>query len=313
MKVWILDAPQTKLRLADVAVPLPGTGQVLVETRATGLCHSDVGYMEGVIPYSMDLPIILGHEPSGVIAALGEGVAGWQVGDAVVAAVVHTDAPGVTHDGAFAQYYLVNAAQLVKLPVGLDWGQAAAATDAGVTSYTGVVIDGDVKVGDRVGIVGLGGLGMTGARIAVIRGATVYGADPKEDIWTAALEQGVEKVFKDVSEFEGLDLDVIVDFAGFGTTTAGAVKAIKKGGRVVVVGLGAIESTINTIDLVSKSVTLRGSTPLGQPAHLQEVIAMVSSGQLTILATQITFDDIPDGLERLKRGEVRGRLYATPP
>lgn len=310
MKAWILDAPHTPLRLADVAIPTPGPGQVLVEVRATGLCHSDVGYMKGVIPYSTELPIILGHEPSGVIAALGDEVTGWQVGDAVVAAVVHTDAPGVTHDGAFAQYYLVTAAQLVKLPAGIDWGQAAAATDAGVTSYTGVVIDGGVRAGDRVGIVGLGGLGMTGARIAVIRGATVYGADPKEDIWATALEQGVEEVFEDVSEFQGLDLDVIVDFAGFGATTAGAIKAVKKDGRVVVVGLGAIESTINTIDLVSKSVTLKGSTPRGQPAHLQEVIAMVSSGQLTILATR--FDDIPDGLERLQRGEVRGRLYATP-
>lgn len=188
MKVCILGAPNPKLRLADVAVPLPGAGQVLVETRATGLCHSDVGFVEGILPYSMDLPIIPGHEPSGVIAALGAGVAGWQLGDAVVAAVVHTDAPGVTHDGAFAQYYLVNAAQLVKLPVGIDWAQAAAATDAGVTSWPGVVIDGDMKAGDRVGIVGLGGLGMTGARIAVIRGATVHGADPKEGIWATPAE-----------------------------------------------------------------------------------------------------------------------------
>jgi len=313
MKAWILDQPHQPLRLADVEVPTPGPGQALVKVRGTGLCQSDVSFIDGVLPMYGPLPIILGHEPAGTIAALGEGVSGWQVGDAVAAANTASDCPGATSDGAFSEYFLVTAARLVKLPHGMDWGQAAAATDAGITSYTGVVVDGQVKAGDRVGIVGLGGLGMTGARIAVIKGATVYGVSRRESVWATAREQGVEKVVKDVSELEGMDLDVIVDFAGFSTTTAGALKAVRHGGRVSVVGLGTKECTFEYVDLVVRRISVHGSSPLGETDHLHDVISMIRSGDLTIRASEVSFDDIPDGLDRLRRGDVIGRLYATLP
>lgn len=310
MKAWVLDEVHGSLREADVPTPTPGPGQVLVKVKASGLCHSDVGYMEGVIPITIPLPVILGHEASGVIAELGEGVTDWAVGDAVASAISGDDAPGVTRDGAYADYIIVTASKLVRLPEGMDWAQAAAATDAGVTSYTGVVVYGEVKAGDRVGIVGLGGLGMTGARIAVVKGATVFGVEPRESVWADALANGVEKVFSDVSELEGLDLDVIVDFAGFGTTTAGAIKVVKPRGRVVLIGLGRAEVTFNSIDLVGRAVELRGATPVGDPAHLQAVIDMVGAGELSVKAESIDFASIPDGIGRLHRGEVNGRLVA---
>jgi propanol-preferring alcohol dehydrogenase len=311
MKAWVLDEVQGSLRRADVPAPTLAAGQVLVKVRASGLCHSDVGYMEGVIPLRIPLPVILGHEASGTIEALGDGVTGWAVGDAVASAISGDDAPGVSRDGAYAEYIVVNADKLVRLPQGMDWAQAAAATDAGVTSYTGVIVYGEIKAGDRVGIVGLGGLGMTGARITVVKGATVYGVEPREALWERARDVGLTDVFADVSELEGLDLDVIVDFAGFSTTTAGAIRAVKPRGRVVLVGLGKAEVTFKATDLVSKAVELRGATPVGDPAHLQAVIDMVSAGDLSVKAEIIGFNDIPDGLGRLQRGEVNGRLVAV--
>lgn len=310
MKAWLLDEVHGALRHDDVTTPTPGPGQVLVKVKASGLCHSDVGYMEGVIPITIPLPVILGHEASGTIEALGEGVTAWSIGDAVASAISPDDAPGVSRDGAYAEYIIVNESKLIRLPDGMDWAQAAAATDAGLTSYTGVVVYGEVKEGDRVGIVGLGGLGMTGARIAVIKGATVYGVEPRTEIWDNALAKGVTQVFSDVSELEGLDLDTIIDFAGFGTTTSGAIRAVKTRGRVVLIGLGRPEVTFNSIDLVGRAIELRGATVAGVPAHLQDVIDMVSSGELSVKAESIPFDQIPEGLERLKRGEVNGRLVA---
>ncbi|WP_431278345.1 alcohol dehydrogenase catalytic domain-containing protein [Leifsonia poae] len=311
MKAWVLDEVHGSLRKADVAKPTPGAGQVLVKVKASGLCHSDVGYMEGVIPLAIPLPVILGHEASGIIEVVGEGVEGWNVGDAVASAISGDDSPGVTRDGAYAEYIIVNASKLVRLPDGMDWAQAAAATDAGVTSYTGVIVFGQIKAGDRVGIVGLGGLGMTGARIAVVAGATVYGVEPREALWERANEIGVTEVVADVSELEGRDLDVIVDFAGFGTTTAGAIRAVKFGGRVVLIGLGKAEVTFNSIDLVGRAIDLQGGTPVGDPAHLQAVSDMVAAGDLAVKAEVIDFDAIPDGLARLQRGEVNGRLVAS--
>lgn len=311
MRAWVLDEVHGDLRKAEVVTPVPGEGQVLVQVKASGLCHSDVGYMEGVIPLTIALPGILGHEASGTIAALGPGVQGWNVGDAVASAISPGDAPGVSRDGAYAEYIIVTAAKLVRLPAGMDWAQAAAATDAGLTSYTGVVVYGQVKAGDRVGIVGLGGLGMTGARIAVVQGATVYGVEPREALWEDARAHGLTDVVADVSALEGMDLDVVIDFAGFGTTTAGAIRAVKTRGRVVLVGLGRSEWTLNSIDLVSRAIDLQGATVAGDPDHLQGVLDLIASGQLGVRTEAIGFDDIPDGLARLQRGEVNGRLVAV--
>lgn len=313
MQAWILDEVHGDLRLDEVPLPTPGPGQALVKVRGTGLCHSDVGFIEGVIPLQQQLPVILGHEAAGTVTAVGEGVTEVAVGDAVAPAIPGHDAPGVTHDGAYAEYFLVTAALLAKLPEGTDWGQAAAATDAGVTSYTGVIVHGGVKAGDKVGIVGLGGLGLTGARIAVISGATVFGVEPRQGVWEAAKAEGVQRVVADISELEGEDLDVVIDFAGFGSTTAGALRAVTYGGTVVQVGLGAAETTYKAYDLVSRAITLRGSTPQGKPEHVEAVLEMIGSGELTIRATEIGFEDIPDGIGRLQRGEVSGRLYATMP
>lgn len=310
MKAWLLDEVDGDLREAEVPRPTPGPGQVLVEVVASGLCHSDVGYMEGVIPLTIPLPAILGHEVSGRIAELGEGVTDWSIGDAVVSAISPEDAPGVSRDGAYAEYVLITADRLVRLPEGMDWSQAAAATDAGLTSYTGVVVYGKVQLGDRVGIVGLGGLGMTGAQIAVAKGATVVGVEPREALWETARSFGVSEVVADVAELEGRDLDVIIDFAGFGTTTSGAIRAVKTRGRVVLVGLGRSEWTLNSIDLVSRAVDLQGATVAGVPEHLEEVIELMGDGRVVVKAEEIGFAEIPDGLERLRRGEVNGRLVA---
>jgi propanol-preferring alcohol dehydrogenase len=310
VKAWILETVNGKLREADIPVPVPGDDQVLVRVKAVGLCHSDVGYMEGTIPLNMPLPVILGHEATGIIEAVGSKVTGWQVGDAVVGAISLNDAPGVSRDGAFAEYIVITASRLVRVPDGLDWLQAAVATDAGNTSYHGVVVAGGVEAGDRVGIIGLGGLGMVGAQIAAARGATVYGAEPRQALWDQGREKGLVRVFADVTDFQGLDLDVIIDFAGFGSTTAGAIRAIKAGGRVVLVGVGVMEWTLNSVDLVSRSITLQGATIDGNPEDLREVLEMFAGGAVTIRAEAIGFADIAEGLRRLQRGEVDGRLVA---
>ncbi|MCR2826447.1 alcohol dehydrogenase catalytic domain-containing protein [Microbacterium sp. zg.Y909] len=311
MKAWLLDEVRAELRLDEVPPPEPGPGQVLVRVKASGLCHSDVAYIEGIFPFQIPFPVILGHEAAGVIEGVGEGVTGWQIGDRVAAVATASDAPGITRDGAYSEFILLTADALVKVPEGVDWAQAAAATDAGNTAYAGVVVMGEVKPGDRVGIVGLGGLGLTGAGIALAKGASVIAVEPREEVWDTARSLGITDLVKDVSELEGMDLDLVVDFAGFSTTTAGALKAVKFRGRVVLVGLGTPEVTFSAMDLIQRAADLRGATPTGDPAHLADVISMIDSGALTIAAEAITFDEIPEGLKRLAHGGVTGRLVAV--
>ncbi|OBG36749.1 hypothetical protein A5672_19350 [Mycobacterium alsense] len=310
MKAWLLTAANEPLRRIEREDPRPGPGQAVVHVRAAGICHSDVGFLDGTLtPMLARLPLVPGHELAGVVAEVGPGVVDLRVGDRV-AAFVGGQAPGWSIDGGFADKFVGDAAGLMKLPDAVDFVQAATATDAGQTAYGAVMGAGKLRAGERVGVVGLGGLGLTGARIAVLAGAQVYAADPKRDTWGLAKQRGVLETVADAGDLAAFDPDMIVDFAGFGTTTARAIGAVRPGGRVIQVGLGRNEATISTAELVLKAVTLRGARG-GRPVDFLAVIDLIASGALSILTSTTTFEDIPAAIERLESGEVIGRIVAV--
>ncbi|MGI5218913.1 alcohol dehydrogenase catalytic domain-containing protein [Nocardia sp. CA-290969] len=312
MKAWQLTAVGEPLRLIERDDPRPGPGQVVIDVRAAGICHSDVGFADGTLtPMLPGLPMILGHEVAGVVADIGPDVTTVHPGDRVVIAGPEDFAPGWAVDGGFADKCLARADGLLTVPDNVGFAQAATATDAGQTAYGAVMGAGELRKGQRVGIVGLGGLGMTGARIAVIEGAEVYAADPKPGTWAPAKDRGVLEVVDDVQKLGAYNLDLIVDFAGFGTTTAGAINAVRPGGLVVQVGLGVLEATISTAALVVKPATLRGSRG-GRPGDTDAVLRHMATGALEIQTNTIGFDDIPHAIERLATGDVIGRFVAVP-
>ncbi len=197
----------------------------------------------------------------------------------------------------------------MKLPDEVDFVLGAAGTDAGMTSHAAIITQGGVKAGDKVGIIGLGGLGQIGARIAVLAGAEVYAAEIDERVWPLAEEIGITKVSRDISDFPDVTFDVIVDFAGFDKTTADAVDIIRRDGTVVVVGMGKLNSTISTKSLILNQCRLVGSNG-GTKEDVAGVYNYFATGQLTPIITTIGFDDIPQGLEKLHNGEIVGRLVA---
>lgn len=313
MKAWLFTGAHQPFQLIECETPRPGPGEVVLQVRASGLCHSDVGRMDGTLTPFMPKkpPIILGHEVAGVVSEVGPGVTEYATGDRVVASGTQEFCPGRNVDGGYATHCLLPTRCLIRLPDAVSFVQGAAATDAGQTSHHAIIVTGELRPGQRVGIVGLGGLGMTGARIAVLNGAEVYGAEPRKAAWAAARDQGVRVVVEDVLELAQFEPHLIVDFAGFGDTTAGAISAVRRGGLVVQVGLGRTHATICTFELIGKGITLRGSGG-GQPRDTTAVLGYMQKGDLTIEATTIGFDDIPEGLKRLERGGLVGRLVATP-
>jgi len=325
MKAWQYPGTGETFELNEVPVPVPGPGEVLVDVRAAGLCHSDITLMTEPMQRAAlgKTPITLGHEIAGVVAAVGDGVTGWQIGDRVgvcptaSAAPPGTDgpgaaevSPGIGHDGGFAEKYVGPAHDLVRIPDAVDITLGAVATDAGMTAYHAIVVRGGLQSGMKVGVIGLGGLGQIGARIAVVKGAEVHVAEPKSGTWPLAKSLGVVSCVSDVSEWAGAGFDLIVDYAGFGTTTAGALKAVKFGGTVVQVGLAVTsEVSIDTLDLVVNQVNLLGSIG-GTKADIEDLYELMATGELVPHVTEISFDDIPTGIEDLKRGKVTGRLVA---
>ena len=311
MKAWLFTGAHQPFQLIERETPRPGPDEVVIKVSAAGLCHSDVGRMGGTLTPFLPKkpPIILGHEIAGVVIDIGADVRDYKIGDRVVASGTTDYCPGWSADGGYATHCLLPTHCLIKLPDAVSFVQGAAATDAGQTSHSALMKAGELRPGQRCGIVGLGGLGMTAARLAVIHGAEVYAAEPRKEAWPAAKQRGVIKVVENVLELKPLELDVIVDFAGFGDTTAGAISAVRRGGLVVQVGLGRTQAMISTAELIGKGITLRGSGG-GRPHDTAAVLGHMQTGKLTIEATTISFDEIPEGLKRLERGGVVGRIVA---
>lgn len=318
MKAWQFTGTNEPLVAADLPVPTAGPGEVVLKMRAAGICHSDVGVLDdpGWMGMLAKTPITIGHENAGEVIELGQGVSDVQVGDrvGVCPTVPESDkgAPGYGFDGGFAEYMVVDAVTLVPIPDALSYAQGAAATDAGMTAHAAVVTNGGVKAGDVVGIIGFGGLGQIGARVAHLSGATVYVAEINEAVWDLARENGAYAVATSIKDFEDVVFDVIIDFAGFGETTADAVDVIRRDGTVVLVGMGKLESLINTRSLILNQCNLKGSNG-GTKADIAGVYEFMATGQLDPKLTEISFDDIPEGIDRLRDGKVEGRLVAVMP
>lgn len=310
MKAWQFTEVDVPLTLNDVEVAVPAPDEIVVDVKAAGLCHSDVGFIDGTLTGLLPFrPITLGHEIAGVVAAIGSDVTEFAVGQKVVIPAA-IEGPGTSKNGGFAEQVVVLERLVVALPDGVPFDQAAAATDAGLTSYHAVVIQGGVTEGTKVGIIGLGGLGSLGAQTALAVGAEVYVAEKNEQVHDFARSLGVADVASDITEFAGLGLDVVVDFAGFGTTTDGAIHAVRRGGRVVQVGLGRARGDLDLQTLTLNEVELVGSQA-GTKEDCAAVLELIAAGRIESRITRIPFEEIGDGIGRLERGEVIGRLVAT--
>jgi propanol-preferring alcohol dehydrogenase len=311
MKAWQFTEVDAPLTLTEVETPTPAPDEIVVHVRAAGLCHSDVGFIDGTLtPLLPFRPITLGHEIAGVVSAVGSNVRDFSVGQRVGIPATIQDGPGTEKNGGFAEEVAVLAKLVVPLPDHVPFDQAAAATDAGLTSYHAVRVQGQVKAGDKVGIIGLGGLGSLGAQTALALGATVFVAETNEKVHEYARSLGVTAVSTDIRDFADEQLDVIVDFAGFGTTTDGAIKTLRRGGRIVQVGLARATATLDLQTLTLNEIELVGSQA-GTKQDLVEVLELVEAGKLTSRITEIAFDEIGEGIGRLERGEVIGRLVAV--
>lgn len=315
MKGWLFTKTGVEPRLIEKEDPKVRPGEVIIDVKAAGLCHSDVAALEdpGWMPLIPAAPVIFGHECAGIISEVGEGVTNLKVGDRVGVCPMHPEtgeAIGYYRDGGYATKLLVPACQCVPLPEEVSYVQGAAATDAGMTSYHALFVEGKAKAGMKVGIVGIGGLGQFAARMAVIAGCEVYATDVSPEARELAREIGCKKVYESVLEMKDDAPELIVDYAGFGKTTADALEAVAFKGTVVIVGMGILESTVSTYLMITKQLTLKGSNG-GTPKDIKGVYDIFKTGKLNPQLSKISFEEIDEGLKKLKSGDVKGRLVAV--
>jgi D-arabinose 1-dehydrogenase-like Zn-dependent alcohol dehydrogenase len=333
------DAPEV-LRLDEVDTPEPGPGEVLVRVRACGVCASDLHVVQGTTPHGGALPQILGHEPSGEVAAVGDGVEGWLAGDRVALLMARPcgrcgtcsvgrenlceqlTVPGIDTDGAFADHVLADPRYLVPVPSTVPFEQAAILTDAVATPYHALKRGG---IGDGVtaAVFGLGGLGMHAVQLARLAGASVIGVDVDAVNLARALEWGADEVVdasdgqaaRRIRELTGGGVDRAFEFVGDPGTIDQALKSCRPGGRATIVGLTPARMQLMPAALfVAGELELVGSFG-STPQDLNELIDLVDAGRLD-LSRSIThrFDlaGVPDALAMLEsRAEHPIRMVAV--
>lgn len=317
MQAWRFHGTNKEMTLEDVERPTAGPGEVLVEVKAAGLCHSDVSALddENWMHFFWNIPHTLGHENAGVVVEAGEGMEEW-MGKRVGLSPVMPDGDAIGYgnwEGGYGPYVRATEANLVPLPDGVSFENAAVATDAGLTSYHAMVAVGGCTMGSegmKVGVIGLGGLGFMGARVAVLHGAEVYAAEISDKREAIAEKIGLAGVSTSILDFKDKELDLIVDYAGFGTTTAEAIEAVKEGGTVVQVGLGRSEATISTQTMVLKQVRFLGSKS-GTKEDLAAIYELMDGDKCNPPKEIIAPAEIPAGLDRLRQGGVDKRLVAV--
>lgn len=314
MKGWQFVGTNEPLELVEKEDPTIEAGKVIIDTKAAGICHSDVGVLRdpGWMALLGELPIIMGHEVAGVISEVGEGVTDFKVGDPVAICPTGPSghAPGYAYDGGFGTKVLVSADDLVRIPEGVSFEEAAAGTDAGMTSYHAAFNKGGIKEGMTVGMIGIGGLGQIALEVAVAKGIKVYAVDTSPEARELALKLGAADAFENIKDLTEFKPEVIIDYAGFGVTTSDAVEAIGFKGKVVLVGMGRLETTLNVTSMITKKVTLVGSNG-GTKQDIEEIYELIAAGKVKPKLTKITFDEIPEGIQRLEDRKVVGRLVAN--
>ncbi len=264
MKAWVLKTPapvdSRPLELSEVPTPVPTDDEILVRVSACGICRTDLHVVEGELPIRRS-PIIPGHQVVGRIAALGDSTAGFEVGQRVGVAWLNRtcgvcrfcradrenlcDRPeftGWTVDGGFAEYTVAPAAFTYSLPKDLDDAQAAPLLCAGIIGYRALRLTelGERKsgwTGARLGIYGFGAAGHIGIQLARARGAEVYvSTRDRERHQALALELGAAWVGGPVDE-PPVRLDAAIIFAPAGELIPVALRALDKGGTLVLGGI----------------------------------------------------------------------------
>ncbi len=257
MKACLLSAPaaiETKpLKYADVAVPQPKSGEVLVRVRSCGVCRTDLHVIEGELPPRKS-PVIPGHQVVGVIEKRGEGTKRFAVGGRVGIAWLHQtdgtcdycrsgaenlcDHPtftGYSVDGGYAEYVVAPEAFMYAIPDGFPDEQAAPLLCAGIIGFRSLRLSG-IKAGGRLGFYGFGAAAHVAIQVALHWGAEVYASTRDARHQKLALELGATWAGGTFDE-PPKKLDAAIVFAPAGEIVPAALKALKKGAVLVLGGI----------------------------------------------------------------------------
>ncbi len=327
MKAAIVPSANSPWVLKEVPTPEPGPGQVLIKIRASGLCYTDVHQTHGGIAGAF--PRTLGHEPVGEIAAVGAGVRTRKIGDRVGVAWVQSSCgrcewclrgkpmfcaeslgTSVQLSGGHAEYMLAFADATTPLPEGLSFEQAAPIFCAGYTVWSGLRWA-QPQPGERVAVVGIGGLGHLALQYAKSAGFHTIAVSHSPDKDQLIRSLGADEIVRDGAGLGWVGgADVVLATSNSMDATADAIQGLRPDGRLVVMGVEAKPLTISPFDLLMKRIKIIGSQQNGRE-YLYEALAIAASGKVRVVTETYRLDEIGKAYERVEKGKVRFRAVVT--
>jgi len=327
-----------QVEVRNLPEPEPGPGQVLVKIEVSGLCTTDRDLITGHTLMA-EFPRILGHQAAGKVQSLGAGVTDFNTGDRVVSTidVVCGDCPycrrgrsnlckklkriGFERDGSHAEYVVVPQANLVHLPETIPFDQGSILADAVASMYHALIIRAQMKAGDKVVMLGIGGVGIQGVQLARLSGADVLVTSRQPERLRGATDQGADRAVnpehedvlqavKDFTDDEGAD--IVVDAIGLENTIQMGVDMARPGGKIIVFGniQESFSARFSDIFMPEKDI-------LGSRANTKEdlvaVTDLVAKGKITPLVSQhFPLSDFHKAIAEIDKNTLVGRAVIIP-
>jgi alcohol dehydrogenase, propanol-preferring len=338
MKAAVLHEFKKALSLEQVDPPKLEAGDVLIEVEACGVCHSDLHVADGdwvQMNRIVKKPLILGHEIAGCVVEKGAAVSDLQIGDRVGVPWIHWTCgqcefcregnenlcpnqkiTGVTVDGGYAEFVKAPATHAIRIPEGLSSVEVAPLFCAGVTVHRALK-HAKISPGQRLAVLGVGGLGHLAVQIGRSLGAEVTAIDVSEEKLALAKSLGASAtlnaqstdIAKELRKRGGVHVALVASAANAAYQTA--FSCIRPTGTLLVVGLPPENICFPPILMASLEISIRASA-VGTRQDVREVLAMAAEGKLRCQVAERPLTQVNDVLQQLRLGQISGRVVLTP-
>ncbi len=331
MKVVTVKSPGglDHLEVAEQAAPgEPGPGEIRVRIHASSLNYHDYGVVSGAMP-TEDGRIPM-SDGAGVVEAVGDGVDEFKVGDSVVSGFFPTwltgpatigdfkTVPGDGVDGYAREQVVRPASWFTRAPAGYSHAEAATLTTAGLTAWRALVIDGGIKPGDSVLVLGTGGVSIFALQFAKQMGATVIATSSSDEKIAKLRELGADHTLNYKSEPEwgkrvkaltdGRGVDHVIEVGGPGTLPQ-SIDAVSIGGHIALIGvLTGSGGEVPTAKLMAKQASLKGLIVGSRQEQIEMIRAIEISGLRPVIDRSFALDEIADAFRHQEAQKHFGKI-----
>ena len=324
------------LELVEKPEPEPvAPRDAVVRIGGAGVCATDLHAQEGLMePAGVRPPVVLGHENAGWVHAVGSDVTTAKSGDAVLVYPAYScglcvacrrgldmhcerhQFTGLSRDGGFADFVLVDERSLVPLPPGVEPVAVAPHADAGITAYHAVKqLLPRLAPGTTSAVIGVGGVGHIALQLLrVLGGGTVIAVETDERRRRLAADLGADEVLSDAADVReatnGAGADVVLDFVATDATHAAGIEMLARRGLYSTVGYGG-QISVPSVAMVVGETAIAGNL-VGSWIDLWELLQLHGRGDVTLRTETHALEDVNDVLDQLREGEITGRAVLVP-